>query len=42
MMVQATKVKMPKKQKKKLLLDVQENSGDEESELLHMQEGLFL
>ena len=42
MMVQATKVKMPKKQKKKLLLDLQENNKDVESELLHMREGLHL
>jgi hypothetical protein len=30
------------KRKKKLLLDLQENNKDVESELLHMQEGLHL
>ena len=30
------------KLKKKLLLDLQENSEDAESELLHMREGLHL
>jgi hypothetical protein len=30
------------KQKKKLLLDLQENSEDVESELLHMREGLHV
>ena len=38
----SNQVKMSKKRKKKLLLDMQENSWDEVSELLHMQEGLCL
>jgi len=42
MQMQVTMKMKLMKWKKKLLLDLQDNSEDIESELLHMQEGLHL